>query len=71
MEYQKIIKLFDNITNQLSTFLKKNWSKINDSPGTFNTNSQIKISNSMLVKGTASIANMGGTSAATNNGDKK
>ena len=71
MEYQKIINLFANITNQLFKFWTKSWTNINDSFGKFNINSQIKFKNSMLVKGTLSIANMAGTGAATNNGDKK
>ena len=43
MEYQKIINLLDNATNQPSKFRTKNWVEINDdSHGTYNTNSQIK-----------------------------
>ena len=42
MEYQEIINLLDNTSNQLSKFRTKNWIEINnDSRGTCNTNSQI------------------------------
>ena len=48
-EYQKIINLFDNISNQPSKFRTKNWVEINvDSRETNNTNSQIKFKTSML-----------------------
>ena len=44
MEYQKIINLLDNTSNQPSTLRTKNWVEINDeSRGTYNTNSQIKL----------------------------
>ena len=43
MEYQQIINLLDNTSNQPSKFRTKNWVEINDdSQGTYNTNSQIK-----------------------------
>ena len=49
MEYQKIIDLLDNTTNQLSKFRTKNLVEVNyDSQGTYNTNSQIKFKTSML-----------------------
>ena len=49
MEYQKIINLLDNTTNQPSKFRTKNWVEINDdSRGTYNTNSQIKFKTSRL-----------------------
>ena len=70
MEYQKIINLLENISNQPSKFRTKYWVKINDeSRGTYNTNSQIKFKTTMLksnlwdysdafilVKGTITIA---------------
>ena len=44
MEYQKIINLLDNTPVQPSTFRTKKWVEINDdSRGTYNTNSQIKL----------------------------
>ena len=43
MEYQKIINLLGNTSNQLSTFKTKNWVEINDhSRGVYNTNSDIR-----------------------------
>ena len=69
MEYQKIINLPGNISNQLSKFQIKNWIEINDqSRGVYNTNSEIKFKTTMskfswwnyidaylLVKGRMSI----------------
>ena len=49
MEYQKIINLLDNTSDQPTKFIAKNWVEINDvSPGTYNTNSQFKLKTSML-----------------------
>ena len=49
MEFQKIINLLDNISNQPSKFRTKNWVKINDeSREAYNTNSHIKFKNTML-----------------------
>ena len=49
MEYQKIAKLIDDLSNQLSKFKTKNWVEINDeSGGTYNINSQIKFKTTML-----------------------
>ena len=43
MEYQKIINLLDNLSNQLSNFRTKNWIEINDqSRGNYNANSDIR-----------------------------
>ena len=43
MEYKKIINFLENKLNQSSKFRTKNWVEVNvDSPGTYNTNSQIK-----------------------------
>ena len=40
MEYQKIINLLDNTSNQQSKFRTKNWVEINDrSYGVYNTGS--------------------------------
>ena len=42
MEYQKIINLLDNTSNQPSKFRTKNWVEINnESRRTYNINSQI------------------------------
>ena len=49
MEYQGIINLSDNTTNQQTKFRTKNWVKVNDnSHGRRNTNSQIKFKTSVL-----------------------
>ena len=49
MEYQKIINLLENTTNQATKFRTKNWIEISDdSRGTYNTNIQIKFKTSML-----------------------
>ena len=50
MEYQKIINLLDNTTNQPTTFWTKNWVEEwnDDTRGTWNTNSQTKFETSML-----------------------
>ena len=43
MEYQNIVNLLNNTTNQPSKFRTKNWVKINNDPrGKYNTNSQTK-----------------------------
>ena len=83
MEYQKIMNLLDNTTNQPSKFRTKNWVEVNyDALGRYNINIQIKfkaaIINSslcdysdayILVKGTISVA--GAAAEAENNNDKK
>ena len=80
MEYQKIINLLDNTPNQRTKFRTKNWVKINDDElGTYNFNSQIKLTNSMLrsrlddysdayilVKRTLIVTNKGIAAAANN-----
>ena len=49
MEYQKIINLLDNTSNQQTIFRTKDCVEINDDArGTYNTNSQIKFETSML-----------------------
>ena len=43
MEYQKIINLLDNTSNQPSKFETKNWVEINDeSRGMYNEDNQIR-----------------------------
>ena len=43
MEYQKVINLVDNTSNQPFKFRTKNWVEINDKwRGSYNVNSQIK-----------------------------
>ena len=49
MEYQKIINLLDNTSNQPSKFRTKNWFEIkSESRGTYNIHSQIKFKTTML-----------------------
>ena len=49
MEYQKVINLLDNISNQLSKFRTKNWIEINDqSRGVYNINSDIRFKTTIL-----------------------
>ena len=49
MDYQKIINLLDDASNQPSKFGTRNWVEINDkSRGTYNVNSQIKFKTTML-----------------------
>ena len=49
MEYQKIANLLDDASNQPSKFKTKYWVEINDeSRGTYNVNSQIKLKTTML-----------------------
>ena len=49
MEYQKIINLLDNISNQLSKFGTKNWIKKNHQPrGVCDTNRDIRFKATML-----------------------
>ena len=49
MEYQKVINLLDNKSNQPSKFSIKNWVEITDDErGTYTTNSQIKFNGTIL-----------------------
>ena len=49
MEYQNIINLQDNASNQPSKFRTKNWIEIYDqSRGVYNTNSNIRFKTTML-----------------------
>ena len=83
MEYQKIINLLNNTPNQPSTFKTKDWVEIHDeSPGTYDTISQIKFKTLalksslsdysgayILANGTTTVAQE--TTAAQNNANKK
>ena len=49
MEYQKIINLLNNTSNELSKFRTGNWVQINgDGLATYNTNSQARFKSTML-----------------------
>ena len=85
MEYQKIINLLDNASNQPSKFRTKNWVEISDeSRGTYNTNTRIKSKTTMLksslcnysdayilVKGKVTVNNTAAADADANNTNKK
>ena len=85
MEYQKIINLLDNTSNEPSKFKTKNWVQMNDkSRGTYNINSQIKFKTTMLksslcdysdayilVKGYIAVPNTATAGADANNTNKK
>ena len=84
MEYQRLINLLDNTTNQPSKFKTKQWVKINDeSRETYNEDNQIRFKTSVLrsslrvssdayilIVGTITVANTAAAVAA-NNLDKK
>ena len=84
MEYQKIINLLDDTTNQPSKFRTRNWVEIDDeSKGRYDSsNMRFKTSMIMtslcnysdayiLVEGTITVANMAAAGAAVNNTNKK
>ena len=85
MEYQKIVNLIDDTSNQLSKFRTRNWVEINnESRGAYTVNSQIKFKTTMLkssscdysgayilVKGTISVTNTAAADAAANNNNNK
>ena len=85
MEYQKIINLLDNTSNQLSKLRTQNWVEINDeSRGTYNVNGQIKFKTTILksslcdyrdayilVKGTITVDGTSVAGAVTNNPNTK
>ena len=49
MEYQKIIKLLDNIPDKVPRFITKKWMKVHDQSGeAYTTNKQIRLKTSML-----------------------
>ena len=85
MEYQKIVNLIDDASNQPSKFRTKNWVEINDeSRGTYNVNSQIKFKITILksslcdysdayiiAKGTITVNNTAAADTDANNINKK
>ena len=48
MEYQKIIDVLDDTTNQPSKFRTRNWVEINDEKWETNNNDNIKLETSMI-----------------------
>ena len=85
MEYQRIVNLIDDTSDQPSKFRTKNWVEINDeSRVAYNVNCQIKFKTTMLksslcdysdvyilIKGTISVNNTTAADAAVNNINKK
>ena len=84
MEYEKIIKLLDDITNQPSKSRTRNWVEINDESRGKYDNSCIKFKTSMirsnlrdysdayiLVMGTITVPNTAAEVAAVNNTNKQ
>ena len=85
MEYQKIINLLDNTSNQPSKFRTRKMVEINDElRGTYNANSQIKFKTTMLkssscdysdayklVKGTITVSNTAAAYTNANDANKK
>ena len=58
MEYQKIANFRDDTSNKPSKFRTKNWVEINDeSRGTYNVNSQIKVKTTMLKSSLCDYSN--------------
>ena len=84
IEYQNIIYLLDNTTNEPYKFKTRNWVEINDeSRGTDNEINQIRFKKSMIksnlsdysdayvhVKGTIEVPNTAAQGAAPNNRNK-
>ena len=78
MEYQKIVNLLDNASNQPSKFRTKNWVEINDElKESYNANSDIRFKTTMLrsnfcdyadaymlIKGTITVTGVGDDAAA-------
>ena len=76
MEHQKIINLVNKASNRPSKFRTKNWVKRNyDSPGTYNTNSQIRFETTRFKSSLWDYRHayifVTGTVAAPNNRDKE
>ena len=84
MEYQNVINLLTDTTNQLSKFRTRNWVEINDKyRGTYNANSDIKFKTSMIrsnlcdysdayiqVKGNITVLNTAAATKPINNTKK-
>ena len=85
MEYQKIINLLDNVSNQPSKFRTKNWIEINDDiRGVYSPNKQIRFKTAMLrsslcdfsdadilVKGNITVNNAACAGSPANKTNKK
>ena len=84
MEYQKLINLLDNTTNQPSKLRTRNWVEINDEQKEKCDNSNIRIKTSMIrsifcdysysyifVKGSITVPNKAAAGSAVNNTNKE
>ena len=85
MEYQKIVNLLDNASNQPSKFRTKNWVEINDDiRSVYSPNKQIRLKTAtlrsslcdygdayILAKGNISVNNTAAAGADANNAAKK
>ena len=84
MQYQNIINLLDDATNQPSKFRARNWVETNDESKVNYGNSNIRFQTAMisanlcdhsdayiLVKGTITVPNMAAAGASVNNTNKK
>ena len=71
MEYQKMMNLLDDTTNQPSKFRTRDWVEINDESKGIYDNSNITFKAFILVKGTVTVSNAAAADAAVNNTNKK
>ena len=71
MEYQKMMNLLDDTTNQPSKFRTRDWVEINDESKGIYDNSNITFKAFILVKGTIAVSNAAAADAAVNNTNKK
>ena len=85
MEYQKMINLLDNTSNNSSIFRTKNWVEINDNIiGAYSANKEIRFETAMLrsslcdfsdayiiAKGNITVNNTAAAADAANNAIKK
>ena len=71
MEYQKMMNLLDDTTNQPSKFRTRDWVEINDESKGIYDNSNITFKAFILVKGTITVSNAAAADAAVNNTNKK
>ena len=71
MEYQKMMNLLDDTTNQPSKFRTRDWVEINNESKGIYDNSNITFKAFILVKGTITVSNAAAADAAVNNTNKK
>ena len=71
MEYQKMMNLLDDTTDQPSKFRTRDWVEINDESKGIYDNSNITFKAFILVKGTITVSNAAAADAAVNNTNKK